>query len=137
MQVIRELSEAEQIKHPQIRELVQQRIHALGVDEFDSGAIGYFLVVEVGDSLRSLETQLGFDITANRYSGVRYDQPGFTPSWELLESLPQCFELVFILSDDGYGVDVLIPKDTAIDPDLQAMCAMYAVGAPSAMSGGN
>ena len=126
MQVIRNLSEAERIHHLPIRQLVQQRIHDLGGEDFDSESIGYFLVVEVGDTLQALETQLGFDITANRYSGVRYDQPGFTPSWEFLESFPDCWDAVWILGD-SYGVEIFISKDTAIDPDVQAMCAMYSV----------
>ena len=136
MQVIRDLSEAAQIRHPQIRELVLQRIHELGGERFDSAAIGYFLVVEVGDTLQALQSQLGFNIVANRHTGVRYDQPGFTPSWEFVEDLAECWDAVWILGN-SYGVEIFIPKDTGIDPDLQAMCAMYAVGAPSAISGGN
>lgn len=125
MQVIHDLSEAEQISHPEIRRLVHRRIADLGGAEFDSAAIGDFLVVQAGDTLQALQSQLGFSIVANRTTGLRYDQSGFTGSWEFIESLHHCWNAVWILGD-SYGVEVFIPKDTAIDPDLQAMCAMYA-----------
>lgn len=34
-----------------------------------------------------------------------------------------------MLSDDGYGIDLLIPKAEGINPELLAMCAEYAVPA--------
>lgn len=123
MQLIRHLSDIALVRHPGIRQLIRQRIEALGEAEFNSGAIGYCLVVEAGDPLHTITNQLGFSIITNRGSGLRYDQPGFTPSFELIEEYPDCFDMVFILSDDGYGVEVFIPKDAAIDAELQAMCA--------------
>ena len=37
--------------------------------------------------------------------------------------------MVFIISDDGYGIEVWIPKTEGIDPDLLAMCKAFAVPA--------
>ena len=34
--------------------------------------------------------------------------------------------MVFILNDDGFGIEIFIPKTKGIDADLLAMCAMYA-----------
>jgi hypothetical protein len=34
--------------------------------------------------------------------------------------------MVFILSDDGFGVEIFVDMD-GIDPDLLAMCQRYAV----------
>ncbi len=126
MIVVRDLLSINQITDNAIRDLVRQRIEDLGGAAFDADVLGYFLVVESGDSLEALSPQIGFDILCNRMTGLRYDQPEFTPSFEFVEAFPSCFELVFILSDDGYGVDVFVPRDSTIDPRLLALCQQYA-----------
>lgn len=127
MIIVRDSQSIRQIGNPEIRELVQQRINDLGGDAFDSVALGYFLAVESGDTLEALSAQIGFPIQCNRFTGVRYDQSGFTPSFEFVEEFPACFDVVFILSDDGYGVELFIPKAEGIHPNLLAMCQTYAV----------
>ena len=126
MQVIRGLPSTEQIKDPAIRTLVQQRIEDLGGDQFDAAELGYFLIVETGDSIDTINTQIGFEIQANRFTGIRFAQPGFTPSFEFVEEFPACYELVFILDDSGYGIDIFISNGTGVDPNLLAMCQRYA-----------
>ena len=128
MQVIRNLAEATQISNPVIRKLVEQRITDLGSEAFDTETLGYFLVVEQGDTPEAIERQLGFSILANRFTHIRYDQPGFTPSFEFIEEFADCFDMVFVISDDGRGVEVVISKDA--DPDLIAMCVLFSVIAP-------
>ena len=127
MQVIRNLAEAAQVSSPAIRKLVEQRINDLGGEAFDTAELGFFLVIGLGDTPEAVERQLGFSIVANRFTQIRYDQPGFTPSFEFIEEFPEAFDLVFIFSDDGNGVEVFIAKDA--DPDLIAMCVMFAVTA--------
>ena len=127
MQVIRDLPSTLQISDAAIRTLVQQRIDDLGGDQFDSAELGYFLIVETGDSLEAINTQIGFNILANRFTGIRWDQPGFTPSFEFVEEFSACYEMVFILDDSGYGIDIFISNATGVDPDLLAMCQRYAV----------
>ena len=127
MQVIRDLLSTLQISDAAIRTLVQQRIEYLGGDRFDAAELGYFLIIEPGDSLDTINTQVGFNILANRVTGILWDQPGFTPSFEFIEEFPACYELVFILDDSGYGVDIFISKESGVDPGLIAMCQRYAV----------
>jgi len=127
MQVIRNLAEAAQVSSPAIRKLVEQRINDLGGEAFDTTELGYFLVVEPEDKSEAIESQLGFSIVANRFTQIRYDQEGFSPSFEFIEEFPECFDMVFVLSDDGNGVEVFIAKEA--DPDLIAMCVMFAVTA--------
>lgn len=127
MHEILDLPSTEQISDPAIRKLVQHRIDDLGGDQFDSAELGYFLVVETGDSIDTINTQIGLNILANRFTGIRWDQPGFTPSFEFIEEFPACYELVFIMDDSGYGVDIFISKGTGVDTDLLAMCQRYAV----------
>ena len=128
MQVIRDSASTAQIANPEIRRLVQQRIYDLGKEPFDLAALGYFLVIEPGDSLDTINAQLGFPILANRWTGIRLGEPGFTPSFEFVESIGGCFDMVFILDDSGYGIEVFIPSEGA-DPDLLAMCQRYAMPA--------
>jgi hypothetical protein len=127
MIVIKTLGEADQISNIAIRELVRQRADDLGGDSFVASVLGYFLVIEPGDTLDAIATQIGFSIIANMHTAIRYDQEGFTPSFEFVEELPTCFDLVFILDDSGYGIEVLVPKlEVGVPPDLLAMCQRFA-----------
>ena len=127
MNVVRDLSTIDQISNLQIRELVQQRINDLGGEAFDSNELGYFLVVESSDTLEALSAQLDFDILRNRFTGIRFNATGFTPSFEFIEEFPACYDMVFVLSDDGYGVEIFIEKVAGIDPDLLGMCQRHAL----------
>ena len=130
MIVVRDLSTIDQISNPAIRELVQQRINDLGGVAFDADELGYFLVVESSDTLEALSAQLGFDMLRNRFTGIRFNATGFTPSFEFIEEFPACYDMVFVLDDTGIGVEIFVPKEEGIDPDLIAMCRMYAYTAP-------
>ena len=130
MIVVRDLSIIDQISNLQIRELVQQRVNDLGGESFDSNELGYFLVVESSDILEALSAQLGFDMLRNRFTGIRFNATGFTPSFEFIEEFPACYDMVFVLDDTGIGVEIFVPKEEGIDPDLIAMCRMYAYTAP-------
>jgi hypothetical protein len=127
MIVVKSLAESQQISNTAIRELVRERINDLGGNAFDATELGYFLVVEGGDALEGINAQLGFDILCNRMTGVRFDQADFSPSFEFVEEFPSCYDMVFIISDDGFGVEVFVPKGEGIDPDLLAMFQRYAV----------
>ena len=130
MIVVRDHSTIDQISNLQIRELVQQRINDLDGESFDSNELGYFLVVESSDTLEALSAQLGFDMLRNRFTGIRFNATGFTPSFEFIEEFPACYDMVFVLDDTGIGVEIFVPKEEGIDPDLIAMCRMYAYTAP-------
>ena len=130
MIVVRDHSTIDQISNLQIRELVQQRINDLGGEAFDSSELGYFLVVESSDTIEAIQKQVGFNILHNRFTDIRFDATGFTPSFEFIEEFPACYDMVFVLDDTGIGVEIFVPKEEGIDPDLIAMCRMYAYTAP-------
>ena len=130
MHVVEDLQSTHPISNPAIRELVQQRINDLGGESFDSNELGYFLVVEAGDSIEAIRATVGFDILHNRFTGIRFNDTGFTPSFEFIEEFPACYDMVFVLDDTGIGVEIFVPKEEGIDPDLIAMCRMYAYTAP-------
>ncbi len=126
MIVVRNLQSTQQISNLQIRELVQERIHDLGGEAFDADSLGYFLVIEPGDTNEAIHAQVGFNILQNRFTGIHYSDTGFTPSFEFVEEFASCFDMVFAISDDGFGVEIFVPKEEGIDTDLLAMCRMYA-----------
>jgi hypothetical protein len=126
MQIIRDPADAANITDSAIRRLVEQRIDDLGMEPFDLAALGYFVIVEAGDSIDTIDAQLGFFILANRWTGVRFGQPGFDPSFEFVEEFSGCFELVYILDQSGFGIEVFVPKTPGIDSDLLMMCQRYA-----------
>ena len=131
MIVVRDLLTIDQVSNPAIRELVQQRIKDLGGESFDSNELGYFLVVEAGDTIEAIQAQVGFNILHNRLTGVHFNATGLTPSFEFIEEFPACYDMVFVLDDTGIGVEIFVPKEEGIDPDLIAMCRMYAYTAPT------
>jgi hypothetical protein len=128
--VVRNLQTTNQIRDTAIRELVAQRINDLGGEEFDSASHGHFLVLEKGDTIDAISAIVGFNILCNRFSGIRFNTTGFTPSFEFIEEFPSCFDMVFVLDDSGFGVELFVPKAEGIDTDLLAMCRMHAYAAP-------
>ena len=129
MQIIRDPADAINIADPELCALVQKTIAALSEDyPYDPDVLGYFLIVQHGDTLATINAQIGFDILANKWTGIRFDQPGYTQSFEILDEHAGYYEMVFLIDDSGFGIDVFIPK--AIDiPELLAMCQRYAVPA--------
>lgn len=125
--VVRNLCHLDQISNIAIRTMVRQRINDLGGPAFDATELGYFLIVESGDTVEAISEQMGFPVLCNRITGIQWDQPGFTPSFEFVAEFPACFDLVFIFSDDGFGVELFVPKAEGVDPELLAMCQRYAL----------
>ena len=127
MQIIRDPADAANLADPELRHLVEKTVHDLSEDyPYDPDELGYFLIVEPGDTLETIDAQLGFSILSNRYSGIRFGQPGFAQSFELVDEHAGYYEVVFILSDDGFGVEVFIPKTGGINPELLAVCRQFA-----------
>ena len=113
MLIIKDRDSASTVSDPAIRQMILQRIDAVASDEpFDSKLHGYFVVVE-GDTLQAINKQVGFDLLAKPY--------------EILEEYPSAYDLLYIVCDDGFGIEVFIPKAAGIDPDLMAMCQRFAV----------
>lgn len=122
MLVINDSSALAQVTDPEVHDLIRRRM-----DEYGSDAdLATFIVVEPGDPLESLDTQLGFHVLTNRSDGTRHGEPGFSPSFEVAEEHPSCYEMVFVLADYGDGVIVLVPKRDGVDGELQALCRTYA-----------
>ena len=96
---------------------------------YDPSIYGHFVLVEVGDYIGEIEAMTGCHLMHGLSQNSQYGDADYQPSFEWLVEHPIFYEAVFIISDDGYGIDLLIPKALGIDPDLLAMCAKYAVPA--------
>ena len=121
--VVHDHSNIDQISNIAIKDLIRKRIDSL--NDLDAGDLCNMLVVEGSDTLESLSAQLTFNILCNRLTGIRFDQEGFTPSFEFIEEFPSCFDMVFVLSDDGFGVELFVPKEKGINSELIAMCRTF------------
>ena len=75
---------------PELRGLLADRVQALSeYDDYDLGDLAHFYVVETADELRSLNLP--------EIVEVRADHKDWT-------------ELVYVLSDDGFGLEVFVRK---------------------------
>lgn len=130
MRVLRDPALAASIEDEALRSLVAQRFVELAQDEpYDPDVYGYFVVAEPGDSVEALEKETGCPILESIFSDARFGEPDFSPCFEFLEEheRPACYEMVFILSDGGFGIDLFVPKLPGIDPQLLLFCQTYAV----------
>lgn len=99
------------------------------VATYDLSVYGQFAIVEAGDSIAEIEAATTCQVMHDRFNNSQYGDDAFQPSFEWLVEYPNFYEAVFVLSDDGFGVDLIIPKAIGIDDELLAMCAEYAVPA--------
>jgi hypothetical protein len=130
MLVLRDPVDTIRIAHPGIRALVQQRFAEIFADEpYDPELHGTFIVAEMGDTVEALEKETGCAILTDPFEGVRFGHPDYAPSFEVLEEHHDCYEMLFITNDDGFGIAIFIPKAQGIAADLLAVCAHYAVPA--------
>ena len=105
-----------------LKQLLLDRRDQLGGDITD---IARFIVVQPGDSFKALEQELGFDIFQDA-DGVNFGDPGFSGRWEWLAYHGHCFEMVFILTDDGFAHVVLIQDSPMQNRRLRLLCLTHA-----------
>ena len=127
---IRGPDQTRRINDSDIRRLVERRLAEVCDGEpYDPDVHGEMIVVEPGDTLQSLEERSGCPIAGNPFDDSRFPDPDFVPVCEYLEEHSHCFEMMFLFSDDGAGINFFIPKQ-GIDADVLALCARYSVRAP-------
>ena len=126
MHVIRTESDLRALEDPHLLALIRRRIAdtAEFVDTF--GELVFFIVVRPGDDIAAVDDALGFSVMANRFDGTAFGEPGFTPSWDVLDEHAGYYELVYVLSDDGQGVTGFVTKKEGVLPELLAMCRQFA-----------
>jgi hypothetical protein len=121
MLIFQNPSQLHHIIDPDIHKLVTLRLTQLG-----STLPTPMIIIEPGDSLSSIEKEIGFPILTNLLDDITYPDPDFMPSCEVLEDHGECYEMVFILGDGDDAIVIFIPK-IGVDAALLSMCAQYAV----------
>ena len=102
-----------------ITTLIQQRLNdILQDDDLTMEELVFFVVPEPGETIQQLVEALGTDLLT--VDGC--------PLWEFIQQHPTCYEFVLVLSQDGFGAEVFLPK-AGIDPDLLSLCQQYSVPA--------
>jgi hypothetical protein len=133
MIVVSDPASVDRIVHPGVRSLVRLRIDQVRAGEpFDSERHGRMIVAEPGDSAEALEAACGVPLLRD-WEDIPFGHEDFAPPCEVLEEHADCFELGFVLNDDGFFVALFVPKGEGVDAQLLAMCAQFAVPAPDLM----
>lgn len=94
----------------ELGELIGLRIEELAEYEVnDLSSFIKILVLETSDALTTVDAELGFSLLGRHC--------------DVAESHRDWFELTLVLSDDGFGVVIYVPKHVDLDPRLTAYCA--------------
>lgn len=102
MIILRNPSAISSISDPGIRRLAEHRFTEICAGEaYDYDLHGYMIVVEAGDSVDALEKESSCPILRNLFDDVGFGSLDFAPSFEVLEEHAGCYEMVFILNDEG------------------------------------
>jgi hypothetical protein len=100
------------------------KLVTLRLSQLDSNLPTPMIIIEPGDSLSSIEKEIGFSILTNLFDDISYPDPDYIPSCEALEDHGGCYEMLFILSDGEEAIEIFIPK-TGVDASLLSMCADF------------
>ena len=76
--------------------------------EYELGELAHWIIVMAGDTLSAVETALSYPILPD-------------PPWEWVLDHDRIFEAPIILSDDGFGVVLIVPDEPGVDPVLLSM----------------
>lgn len=135
MQVLRNPSDLACVQNDATRDLLATRFQLLEeVMASTPDYAGFFMIAEPGDTIAELEATLTRPILSNRFDDLIYGDPGFTPEAEYIDAHGDFYELLFILSDDGTGVILIIPKHAHLPDQLLNFCADYAQPAHASVS---
>jgi len=127
MLLLRSPEDVERVEDAYMRALLDQRFRDIAVPGYSYDELGMFIVVEPGDTISDIERVGGIWITTGLFGDVKYGEEDFSPCFEVLEAHSgRCFEMAYILNDDGYGVIVIVPETNDMDAELMRFCREYA-----------
>lgn len=132
MLVLRDINTIAAITDPVLRQLIERRIQEINeCCPRDADELGPLIVVQPGDTADNLKAIMGFSILEGIFDDTHFGDDEFSPSFEFAEAHgDHLYELVYIVSDSGYGYDIFIVNRPGIDPSILAFCQAYAVPAP-------
>lgn len=112
MHVYRDSSSIHQVRTQaqgsELGDLIGRRIQELAEYDEDLSTLIKILLLEPCDALTDVDAELGFSLLDRRC--------------DVAESHRDWFELTLVLSDDGFGAVVYVPKHPELDPQLRAYC---------------
>jgi len=127
MLLLRSPEDVERVEDAYMRALLTQRFQDIAVPGYAYDELAMFIVVEPGDTVSDIERVGGIWITSSLFGNAKYGEDDFSPCFEVLEAhLGRCFEMVYILNNDGYGVIVIVPETNDMDAELMRFCQEYA-----------
>lgn len=85
------------------------------------------LVVEAGDTEKSIIEAAAFSPLANALLDKRFGAAGFEPQFDWLSDVGGYFELIQTVGNE-YAFHIFIPDGEGVDPELLALCRAYAKG---------
>lgn len=98
-----------EILEVKLRRLIGERIYELSeFSELDALSFIKMIVLEPGDAPRLLDDALGFSL--------------FQRNCDAIENHAEWLELTLVLSDDGAGVILFIPKNSKTDKSILNYC---------------
>lgn len=137
MIVLRDPQQLSQVAQPEIKAFLRQRFHdicdteGLNPEPYDPDEHGFFILVEPGDTSEQIESETGYSLLKSLFSDTVYGDSDFTPDFEYLEDQGSFFEAVFIFTDSGFAVVMIVPKEDGIDGRILELCAEFAISTPA------
>ena len=94
---------------PEFRTLLSRLLSAISCDgEFDPTELVRLVIIEPGDTLETVNADLGYALTGD---------------WEARDREGGWYALTYILSDFGEGLLIFIPDQPDIDPAFLHLCS--------------
>ena len=123
-------NEIKENKDPTIANLLTRHLeYGAEFNPEDPADLLTVFLIEAGDTLTTIDAGMNGCFLTNHYSRRRIGDPRFQPCFETLEEHATVYEMLFIQSDEGHALVVLIPKRSDIDQDLRSLCAKHATPA--------
>ena len=135
MLLLRDPQQLDQVSQPVIQAFLRQRFQDLGAPEpYNPDEHGFFILVEPGDTSEQIASATGYSLLHSLFSDSVYGDADFSPDCEYLEDHRSFYEAVFLFTDSGVAVIMIIPKAEGIDSRLLALCAEFATAHPEPLS---
>jgi len=96
-----------------MRLLILRRDQLLEYSDYQLSELACFIVAEPGDTATQIEAQAGMPLLS-------------APAFEWVQDHGGWLEAPTIVTDDGYGIVLLVPDRTDIDPELLHTILLYA-----------
>lgn len=134
MRVITRPESIQGVTWPEIRQLIQVRWMQNELNQEHGFIISCFIVVEANDLMPLVEQEICACLRQIKTTDGKPLDEVFAPSFEWIVSHPSCHEVAFIHCDREFGVCLVIPKSSGIDPDLLELGACYGLPIPEVIA---